>query len=340
MNAEEQEKIKHRLNPSDPMLSSLLESLRRFFGNTPELNMSLTGVLSTLATCPNRSLAGWLTFASQGDHDSTDAELFSTLSGHKDDGDDRSIDWRVEHELASRSHSSSLSNLDNRPRPVIYTIFHGLVAQLERYRQLVDGFDRFLLERRQGLLFSENLTDALTLALDVESNVFARLISPSTTSTETPRPKPKSKPSALVSFLTPKKRTSKQNSTELPTPRGRHKSLDASSPFTPHYQKTSSIVVEPYLAPAPSDGPWTPAKPKKWTAAEADVFASSGQWGEGSVTAPEQQYEEEEESTPKVTHVTLSQLLDNVVILEECMKELVAIMHARRSLGIDGVRYL
>lgn len=336
MDAAEREKLKHRMNPTDPMLSSLLESLRRFFGNTPELNMSLTGVLATLALCPDRSLAGWLTFASQGDSNSTDAELFSTLSGHKDDGDDRSIDWRVEHELASRAHPSSLPNLDNRPRPVIYTICHGLVSQLERYRQLVDDFDRFLLERRQGLLFSENLTDALTLALDFESNGFTRLVSPSPTA-DTPRPKPKSKPSALVSFLTPKKRTSKQGPTDPPTPRGRHKSLD-SSPFAPHYQKTGAIVVEQYLAPAPSDGPWTPAKPKKWSAAEVDVFTSSGQWGEGGA-APEQ-HEEEEDNQPKVTHVTLSQVLDNVVILEECMKELVAIMHARRSLGIDGVRYL
>ena len=38
--------------------------------------------------------------------------------------------------------------------------------------------------------------------------------------------------------------------------------------------------------------------------------------------------------------VTLSQLLDNVVILEESIKELSAIIQARRSLGIDAVRYL
>jgi hypothetical protein len=39
------------------------------------------------------------------------------------------------------------------------------------------------------------------------------------------------------------------------------------------------------------------------------------------------------------TKVTLSQLLDNVVILEEFMKELSAIVQIRRSLGIDAVRY-
>ncbi|KIP09146.1 hypothetical protein PHLGIDRAFT_103418 [Phlebiopsis gigantea 11061_1 CR5-6] len=336
----EREELKHRLNPSDPMLASLLESLRRFFGNTPELNMALTGVLSTLATCPDRSLAGWLTYANSADKNSTDDELFSSLSGYKDDGDDRSIDWRVEHELASRSHPSSLSTLGNRPHPVIYTIFHGLVSQLERYRQLVDDFDHFLQQRRQGLLFSENMTDALTLALDVESNVFTKLISPSPAAETAARPKPKSKPSSFVSFLTPRKRPTKQGSLDATVPRARHSGLEA-SPFAPHYQKTGAIVVEPYLAPAPSDGPWTPPQPKKWSADEADVLASSGQWGEGGFSQQERQpAAEREEGQPKVAHVTLSQLLDNVVILEECMKELVAIMHARRSLGIDSVRYL
>jgi hypothetical protein len=41
-----------------------------------------------------------------------------------------------------------------------------------------------------------------------------------------------------------------------------------------------------------------------------------------------------------VKKVTLSQLLDNVVILEEFMKEVSAIVQARRSLGVDPVRYL
>lgn len=38
--------------------------------------------------------------------------------------------------------------------------------------------------------------------------------------------------------------------------------------------------------------------------------------------------------------VSLSQLLDNVVILEESMKELAAILQVRRSIGIDSLRYI
>jgi hypothetical protein len=41
----------------------------------------------------------------------------------------------------------------------------------------------------------------------------------------------------------------------------------------------------------------------------------------------------------KTTEISLSMLLNNVVILEEAIKELVAIMQVRRSMGIDKIRY-
>lgn len=339
--------LKHRLNPNDPVLSLVLENLRKFFSNSPEMNMALTGVLATLAICPDRSLAGWLTFAPTEKMSTPDRRIqdLDILAAYEDDGDDRSVDYRIEEKLASE-HSLPASSVDEQMRPVVHSIFHGLVAQLERYRQMVPEFDRYLLERRQGLLFSENLTDALTLALDFDAN------GPSTPTSsafpggtpsaepETPKPKTKAKnaSSSLVSFLTPKKsKPAKTSQPETPTSRGGHKAVDA-SPFGPHYQQTSAIVVEPFMAPAPSTGPWTPRKPRKWNADEEDVFASSGHWGDKSY-GPERDEEDEEDKPPKA-NITLSQLLDNVVILEESIKELVAIIHARRSLGIDSIRYL
>ena len=216
---------------------------------------------------------------------------------------------------------------------------------------MVEKFDQFLTERRQGLLFNENLTDALTLALDFETGItpksagFGGALSMLSSPVEAPqRPKPKPKQSAsstLVSFLTPKKsKPAKPAPPEPTTPsRGGSRSAVDASPFGPHYQKTGAIVVEPFLAPAPSSGPWTPAKSRKWNADEEDVFGSSGQWGENQTSQVVDDSDEEEEK-PQITQVTLSQLLDNVVILEESIKELVAIIHARRSLGIDSIRYL
>jgi len=70
-----------------------------------------------------------------------------------------------------------------------------------------------------------------------------------------------------------------------------------------------------------------------------DVFSSG--WGEGrNLSQHGEQQDEDEVSGMKIQLIALSLLLDNVVILEEAMKELLAIVHARRALGIDSIRYI
>ena len=334
LDADSRAHLKHRLNVNDPILSLILEYLRKFFYNTPEFNIALTGVLAALAIHPDRSLAGWLTFAF---NDATPRDQMKHPcgdSGITDDGDDRSIDYEIEEKLAADSNRLPASSMDEQSQPVVHSIFHGLVSQLERYRQLVNNFDKFLLERRQGLLFSENLADALTLALELDDEKNAT----STPEVLTHRPKQKSK-STLVSFLTPKKNRTKASSipSEPATPpTGINKHIPV-SPFGPHYERTGAIVVEPFIAPVPPSSPWTPARSTKWNADEEDVFTSASQWGQ----EPAARFrDDDDDERAKKAKVTLSQLLDNVVILEESIKELVAIIHARRSLGIDSVRYL
>ena len=56
----------------------------------------------------------------------------------------------------------------------------------------------------------------------------------------------------------------------------------------------------------------------------------------GLYKAGEKRKQDQEEEKREIRAITLSQLLDNVVILEESIKELVAIVHARKSLGIDA----
>lgn len=334
-------RLKHRLNPNDRILTLILDSVRRLLSNTPEYNIALTGVLAALAYDPNRSLAGWLTFAYKDDAHIPKSGRNSSDSDGADDGDDRSIDYKVEEGLSSDSRVLPASSMDDSSRPVVLTIFQGLVAQLERYRQMIDNFDRYLVERRQGLLFNENLTDALTLALDLDDpNSMPQYRPPPSIAAppETPlRAKPPTKKSSsFVSFLTPKKKPSTAKPSGLSGAERSSPSKNvAASPFGPHYQRTSAITVEPFEAPSPLAGPWTPSTTRKFNADEEDVFTSG--WGEGE----QEEVEMKDESAPqKPATVTLSRVLDNVVILEESIKELVAIIHARRSLGIDAVRYL
>ncbi|KAJ4487972.1 Retinoic acid induced 16-like protein-domain-containing protein [Lentinula aciculospora] len=337
---EARQKAKHRINVNDPIISTVLESLRRFFSNTPELNIALTGVLSTLAIHPDRSLAGWLTFASNDSTPSNNDDINAGLDANSD-GDDRSIDYRIEEKLVNNETFLPASSMDEKSRPVVHTIFHGLVAQLERYRRSVDNFDRFLLERRQGLLFSENLSDALSLAIEINENT-SKLPQLSELVQQSQRKPKQTTSSSIVSLFTPKRNKSKSISSLIPStpPKKKENKPLSASPFAPHYQKTGAIVVEPFIAPVPASSPWTPIKTqRKWNADEEDVFGAG--WSERTpVHTVQDDSDDEEESEKVTTTVTLSRLLDNVVILEESIKELVAIIHARRSLGIDSVRYL
>ena len=330
--ADSKQRLKHHLNVNDPIISLLLESLTTFFSNAPDFNIGLTGVFATLATHPDRSLAGWLTFDL---HDSSSPNNRSYEAACNDeDGDDCSFNFEIEERFANDTNYLPAATLNENTRPVMHTIFHGLVTQLEHYRHTVDNFDKFLLERRQGLLFSENLTDALSLALDITND--PQPSNPVTEVVQKPKTKPKaSASSSFVSFLTPKKSRPQAKPAAPPEsstmPRKLVSKSVSASPFGTHYQHTSSLKVEPFVAPTPNFGPWTPSKSKNWPVMEDDVF------GSGWMEQAEQTHQDD---TAQMNSVTLSQLLDNVVILEENIKELVAIIHARRSLGIDALRYL
>lgn len=119
----------------------------------------------------------------------------------------------------------------------------------------------------------------------------------------------------------------------------RGKTIEA-SPFGSHYQRTSTIKIEPLVAPLPASGPWVPAEKRTFNPDEEDVFGASEQWGEEK-RVPDRPAQTVEGGVTVEKTVSLSQLLDNVVILEESIKELTAIVHARRSLpGIDALKYL
>ncbi|KDQ33280.1 hypothetical protein PLEOSDRAFT_1099252 [Pleurotus ostreatus PC15] len=332
---EARKRMKHRMNVNDPLTSLVLDSLRNFFANTPEFNMTLTGALVSLAIHPDRSLAGWLTFATP-EEDATDGLKAESVEDDLSLGDDdRSIDFKIQEDLATESNILPALRMDDKSRPVVHTIFHSLVSQLERYRQLVNNFDKLLLERRQGLLFSENLNDALSLGLNLDDA--STISSPPPTTPEKPKVKVKSAASSIVSFLTPRKsKAGKTAPPSEPTSDSRSDRNLAASPFGAHYQETTAITVEPFAAPSPIAAPWAGSDTAKWSTDDEDVFSSG--WSQSKPSAQEE-HPKNNESPPKAT-ITLSQLLDSVVILEESIKELAAIIHARRSLGIDAVRYI
>lgn len=344
------EALKYALDPHDTLLRLILNSTRNFYAHTAEYNIALTGALSAIACCPTRSLAGWMTFA----HPKVPREKYakSHLEA-EDDGDDRSIDFEIDEILSKATLPPATSVDDAEARPVLHSILRELISHIDEYRNSVMGFDQLLNERRQGLMFSESLMDALNLSIDVEddNSFFSSIrstLSPPPPKTPTAKQVPSTPPlsrtmsmaaSLVPSFLTPKKEKSSQSkggllspfSTSKTSAKDRSVHIEA-SPFGPHYEKTNSITVESYTAPKlDNDDPISDADEaddeKVGTRDEEDDNPFSDQWTK-------------KKKEKKMKRVTLSELLDSIVILEEFLKELSAIIQARRSLGIDGVRYL
>lgn len=322
--------LHHRLCYNDPLILLLLNSLREFFSHSPEYNVALTGVFASLAMDPYRTLSGWLTFdapISQGPIHRVDVDNVTM------DEDDRSVDLELlDHATSANDPGLLAMPLSEALRPIIYSICLGLVNQLDKYRAQIKDFDSYVQVRRQGLLFSESLSDALNLTIEEKEITRSSVDSITTQPISPARPKQKQKSSSFVSFLTPKKKgASVSTHSESGTP-SRKKVIPA-SPFSQHYQETRSMDIVSSAVPLPSAGPWSPSKKQVWSTPE-DVFTSSAQWGESNDAGGEAG------GANTVVKITLSHLLDNVVILEESLKELISIIHARRSLGIDSVRYI
>lgn len=94
------------------------------------------------------------------------------------------------------------------------------------------------------------------------------------------------------------------------------------SPLALHAKKTLQVHIQPLF---PSNFEFDRDPILNLDADDEDVFAPTQH--------PSQRKKD------KSTEISLSMLLNNVVILEESIKELVAIMQVRRSLGIDKIRY-
>lgn len=397
--------FRHRLDSKDSLLRTLLLRLRRFFEQSPAINVGLSGTIVAISLSPYRSLEGWLTF--QG------SDPLQKTNGTK---------------------------LDSTPAqcPIVLLLLQNLVAQIMSYRSQIPDFDELLEERRRGLLYVENLNDALVSAGEIDSDgtspgplrpstavpsttlatkerlwkeqgwesietdvrvVDARLSGlPSRTngahtdkSSDADRPQVETKPTEVpgsgsaFSRLFGRSPAAKARLTQLQAQvdssttdkeAETNQSTTATAlPFAEHYRQTSAITLEPAFIPMPK-GPWTnnlddrktlssraaadcleeandvEVKRTRFHLSSPDLSSSSAKFESvGSETShqtteseasslivyPGLDADEQEEARRTRRRVTLSDVLDNVVILEEFVKQLAAIIQVRRSLGIDLV---
>lgn len=396
--------FRHHLDPRDVLLRSVLSRLRRFFEQSVEVNVALTSLIATISLCPYRNMEGWLTFPPQ------------------------------------ESPKASAQT------PVLLEVVRCLVQQVQVYRSQIPDFDSFLNERRRGLLYVENLSDALAAASPMTDHNQDREPSPNNTTTDEPylfsslsgegkdaacselwestvgnrwpgasftesqdgandaqvvdaramrlppRPSDASSNASEPSEVRADPRVSKPGSgflsnstmhrlfgrslkvTEVPKTDASSaqttESVDPSTatPFADHYAETSNITLEPLFVPMPA-GPWSssrstfkvaglntesdghrekqrekrtrfqlsPRPSKSSTQSEREAESDRREEGVLLLAYPGLDEDEQEEARRSRGRITLSCLLDNVVILQEFIKQLTAIIVVRRSVGIEQI---
>lgn len=338
---------RHKLSPTDPLLRSLLQGLGRFLYASPDENVALTGVVVALATCPYRSLQGWLLY------EPPERDPWTTRGGyHPSESDTKDVFSHQSREVRSE-------------RPAIYQILQDLTAQISKYRTTHPEFDKLLSERRRGLLFTDHMDEAINVPLDFDSNstpqqsIFGGIGGGMTTPTRSPLPKKRAgMMGTITSFLTPNRSSPKPTSSS-PSPSlapgpstpvqqiarsTRRETGENSSPYKGHYDGVAGHQVEVTHSPIRS-GAWSPANTtvgpmERATSSFSETRPSSSlsrDTGPSTLgPSPSVAPMADSETTRQVG---LSTVLDNIIILEEFIKELVALVNARRSLGIDRVRF-
>ncbi|KAI8371029.1 Retinoic acid induced 16-like protein-domain-containing protein [Blakeslea trispora] len=315
---------RHCVRSTDRLLQILLNLLSHFFTQSSELNLALTGVIAALAMCPYRSLEGWISFSEQdrthrddililNSSDTTATQRQSTQIQNKstqeaeDDDDDRSVDFGVERESSQKTMPTFFKSY-----PPFFTLLRTLTQQVDYYRSEIQTFDQLLEERRHALISGEASLDGTKRA--------------TTSAVSSPPPVSYSRrPSVLRPMETPQLTPSVSSSTTTRTNMSTVLN-NPMSPLTMHIKKTSNTRIQPLF-------------PSNFINEREEPILDLDDEDE-HMFAPKLADPSQQKRLDKSTEITLSTLLNNVVILEESIKELVALMQVRRGLGIDEIAYV
>lgn len=344
------EVVMHRIAPQDPLLSALLSLLGSFFANSVEVNLTLTQSIVNLASCGYTRLEGWLLM------DPSKYEYPANGTAERDEESDIDLNDLTANvqdveaaqlnalHLARRVPSWSAENAS----PTLAAL-ERLVRQVDAYRQEVQGFDSYLAERRHlfkvGEEFDDASSNAHTLVRKSEgskSSSPTRALNIPQIGTISERLSSETNSGSMSRSSSPRGR--KQNIPSAPALVGRLSHLHITPPSSP-----SRVGLRAY-SPSPLRGDSVSlSRHKNGSVGPSDILhckirvardpaaIRSGKPLSSGASSVRSDFVESR--APDVTEVSLSHLLTNVIILQEFILELAALVQVRASL-FGEVRYL
>ncbi|OAK97171.1 hypothetical protein IQ06DRAFT_296371 [Phaeosphaeriaceae sp. SRC1lsM3a] len=330
----------HYLLPEDPLFQSLIDLLLTFLTNDIETNLALTETIIGLGSCSQLRLEGWLS-VDPADYHFEDMGLEPTEFTNESFRDML---------LASRAPSWKPS-----AAPQLLTCLQQLQAQVEALRNDIQDWDEHVANRKSAFRFHEEMHDAMKMSTPQQKPVRPPTDTPAGTWT------PQIPKHVLENPTTPSRTQS---------PRGRKEAL-AEQRNTPTSSPAPSKFGGQTLVGSPSRGlsplP-APQAAKRQTTLFSDIDANFAGLkhsdflkrrirfrrpaGAQTIEVLLSKYQpppkdDAEEPSPEAEHegekddvreASLLHIITNVVILQEFVLELVALVQIRASL-FNEVRF-
>ena len=345
----------HSIRLDDPLLNALVSLLEDFLVNDIATNMGLTQAFATLISCGNTRLEHWLL------QEPTEYEASPNRSAISDDGlDDPDHDDTIT--LNNRVSTSKLKaqppervsvpepHVASRVPSPVFAALDSLVQQVETFRHDIQEFDTYVAERRHVFKVGD----------DINKDVANDSSSHSRKSEDSSRPTySKTGNTTQIGSISERlmSETSSADISRSSSPRGRQKDIPAtpnlvghlaylkispsrspsktdSRAFSPSPLRKDSVTSTPPKRVITPMGPADALRQKvKIKMKESDDKNHKEDVGDsetssirsGSVVQDTHTMEEFKETT-------LSHLLTNIVILQEFILELAAIIQVRGSL--------
>lgn len=154
----------HCLLPDDPLLASLMELMNTFFTNNVETNLGLTNVLTHLASCPYTSLESWLvadlTKYQQESNPSSPAQADEQEESSCDINDpDQEENKRIEAFRAA----SRLPEWSAEDTPAIFHVFEHLSEQMRIMHATIPNLDRLIAGRKRAFEGASELEEQFSV---------------------------------------------------------------------------------------------------------------------------------------------------------------------------------
>ena len=348
------------IEPTDPLLASLVDLLKGFLTSDIETNLALTQTLSTLASCGSLKLDGWLVGAPVSILSNTDGSGPSTEKieeegsiGDAIDKEGRERSARAQSRTSSELPTNDMGISDQNLSPVLGAL-DSLLAQVEVFRREIENFDIYLAEHKHVFKVGEDIGNAVTSEYPLARR------SEEDSALMPPPPKPRGAPH--VGSIN-ERLLSTENSAQgsrASSPRGRQPTVPTSTTLA---GRLSHLRVSPSPNPARSGGraissspstfsktsvsstppnrvatPMGPAdalnqKVKVTLRVEGNDTRLRGSFG-GSETSSirSESTAADQGDSSGYRELSLSHVLTNIIILQEFVLEVAAIVQVRASI--------